>query len=191
MHLESFIAQVTPEPKVSYLTEESRVKMGGGVWTPIESGGHAPGHLSFYHAEQKIMICGDAVLPQISPNVSLLPGSDPQPLHTFMLSLEKLGKYDVEIAFPGHRKPFTYFRERTELLIKHHEERLERIAEMLAKKPRTGYEVCELLFGNELGIHQMRFAMSEALAHLLELIRIGRVQLLKGSEEQVDVFKLV
>ncbi|MNW13626.1 hypothetical protein D3C71_2116280 [compost metagenome] len=62
---------------------------------------------------------------------------------------------------------------------------------MLAKKPRTGYEVCELLFGNELGIHQMRFAMSEALAHLLELIRIGRVQLLKGSEEQVDVFKLV
>ncbi|MNW37519.1 putative metallo-hydrolase YflN [compost metagenome] len=190
-HMESFISQVTPVPEVTYLSEESRFRMGGRIWLPIETGGHAPGHLSFYHTEQKIMICGDAVLPQISPNVSFLPGSDPMPLHTFMVSLDKLSAYEVDIAFPGHRNPFIYFGERTRLLIKHHEERLERIVNMLAEQAMTGYEVCAVLFGNELGIHQMRFAMSETLAHVIELIRLGQVQISDGSDRQTDVFKLV
>ncbi|MNE77081.1 hypothetical protein D3C80_1733660 [compost metagenome] len=55
----------------------------------------------------------------------------------------------------------------------------------------TGYEVCAVLFGNALGIHQMRFAMSEALAHVIELIRLGRIQVSEGSDRQTDIYKLV
>lgn len=62
------------------------------------------------------MICGDAVLPQISPNVSLLPGSDPQPLQTFLQGLRELGSYPVSMAFPGHREPFTGFAHRVSVL---------------------------------------------------------------------------
>lgn len=190
-HLESFISQVSPSPEVTYITDGSLIKMGGRMWTAIESGGHAPGHLSFYNAEQGMMICGDAVLPQISPNISFLPGSDPQPLHSFMNSLVKLGAYKVEIAFPGHRNPFTYFEERTQLLIKHHEERLERIKKMLVVGPITAYEVCAQLFGHELGIHQLRFAMSETFAHLIELVRIGHVRIIKGDGDRADVYELI
>lgn len=191
VHLEGFLPQVSPRPNVSYLMDGSVITMGGRMWTAIESGGHAPGHLSFYNVEKRIMICGDAVLPQISPNISLLPGSDPQPLHSFMISLKKLGEYKVEIAFPGHRNPFTYFEERTQTLINHHEQRLERIKTMLVGGPLTGYEVCAQLFGDALGIHQMRFAMSETLAHLIELVRLGHAQMLQGDGDRADVYELI
>ncbi|MMZ66973.1 hypothetical protein D1872_295120 [compost metagenome] len=46
----------------------------------------------------------------------------------------------------------------------------------------SGFEVCAALFGTDLGIHQMRFAMSEALAHLVELVRRGR-----AVEEAADL----
>ncbi|MBP2002171.1 glyoxylase-like metal-dependent hydrolase (beta-lactamase superfamily II) [Paenibacillus shirakamiensis] len=173
-HLEGFVSQVLPEPRVSYLDEGKPFMMGGVSWIPIETGGHAPGHLSFYDKETCTILCGDAVLPQISPNVSYLPGSDPQPLQSFTDGMLKLAGYPVVKAYPGHRHPFDYFRERLESLLLHHEERLSFIERLLQERPHNGFEVCTALFGTKLGIHQMRFAMSEALAHLIELVRQGR-----------------
>lgn len=184
-HLHGFVAQVTPAPEVTFLREGESVRMGGRAWLPVETGGHAPGHLSFYDAEHKLMFCGDAVLPQISPNVSFLPGSDPQPLRSFLDSLAKLSGYEVATAYPGHRHPFDYFGERVRQLLQHHEERLARIEGLLRERPQTGFDVCAALFGTELGIHQMRFAMSETLAHLVELVRQGRAieQRVHGDSE--------
>ncbi|MNJ36653.1 ribonuclease Z [compost metagenome] len=173
-HMSSFIPQVTPSPDITFVSEEVPIIMGGRSWEPVMSGGHAPGHLSFYNRNKKIMLCGDAVLPQISPNISLVPGSEPEPLCSFVDALKRLGTYDVEMAFPGHRNPFNYFGERTRLLIEHHEERLQRIEQLLQQEPLTGFQICNSLFGTNLGIHQMRFAMSETLAHLVELVRQGR-----------------
>lgn len=180
-HMESFVPQVSPSAEVTYIHEGDEFLMGGQRWRAIESAGHAPGHLSFYDVRRGLMLCGDAVLPQISPNVSLMPGSDPQPLQSFINSLRKLGKYEVAQAFPGHRRPFTHFTERTAMLIQHHEERLETVQALLAKQPMSGFAVCSALFGTELGIHQMRFAMSEALAHLIELVRRGQAVQIPGD----------
>ncbi|RCX19816.1 glyoxylase-like metal-dependent hydrolase (beta-lactamase superfamily II) [Fontibacillus phaseoli] len=189
LHLESFLPEVTPDPVVTYLAEGETIVMGGRNWTGIESAGHAPGHLSFYDPERRLMLCGDAVLPQISPNVSLLPGSDPQPLKSFLDSLIKLGAYEVDKAFPGHRNPFPHFAERTRALLAHHEERLDRIEAILAERDVTGFDVCAALFGLELGIHQMRFAMSETLAHLTELVRRGRAAEI-GNPDGSRVFRI-
>ncbi|MDU4698473.1 MAG: MBL fold metallo-hydrolase [Paenibacillus sp.] len=188
-HLDGFVAQVRPAPEVTFLREEEPVWMGGRAWLPIETAGHAPGHLSFYNAEQKLMFCGDAVLPQISPNVSYLPGSDPQPLQSFLDSLVKLSAYEVETAYPGHRNPFDYFGERIRLLLQHHEERLQRIEGMLRERPQTAFDVCVALFGTELGIHQMRFAMAETMAHLVELVRQERAAEQANAEAADDIIR--
>ncbi|MNS14813.1 Hydroxyacylglutathione hydrolase [compost metagenome] len=173
-HLAGFLPQVTPEPRVSYIDEGTPLEMGDCLWLPIETGGHAPGHMSFYQAQSRTILCGDAVLPQISPNISFLPGSDPQPLQSYTDAMLKLAGYAVDFAYPGHRHPFDYFRERLEALLFHHEERLGVIEGLLKERPRSCFEVCTSLFGSKLGIHQMRFAMSETLAHLIELVRQGR-----------------
>lgn len=174
-HLESFNSQVLPQPTVSYFSEVERFRMGGRDWQLIVTGGHAPGHVSFYHADSGQMLCGDAVLPQISPNVSLVPGSDVQPLLTFLQGLRKLGELPVSMAFPGHREPFAGFAHRVGSLLTHHEERLDTAAALLASGPLSGFAVCEILFRSRVTtVHQMRFAMSETLAHLAELVRRKR-----------------
>lgn len=175
-HLDSFLPQVEPQPEITFVADGEILRLGDRSWTVIETAGHAPGHLSFYEDGQGIILCGDAVLPQISPNISLLPGSDPNPLHSFLDSLDKLKGFKVRVAFPGHRNPFSGFEERIDRLLLHHEERLEKIEGLLDDRARSGFEVCGALFGISLSIHQMRFAMAETLAHLIELVRRGRIE---------------
>lgn len=188
-HLESFNSQVEPQPVVSYLDTAETFNMGGREWQLIVTGGHAPGHVSFYHAGSGHMICGDAVLPQISPNVSLLPGSDPQPLQTFLHGLRELGSYPVSMAFPGHREPFAGFAHRTDSLLAHHEGRLDTTEALLAGGPLSGFAVCEILFRRRVTtVHQMRFAMSETLAHLVELVRQERATIIEDEANGVILF---
>ncbi|WP_411343551.1 MBL fold metallo-hydrolase [Paenibacillus sp. WLX1005] len=175
-HLHSFISQVTPQPHLSIIVPGQPLQMGGRTWETIETSGHAAGHISFYEPEQKMIFCGDAVLPQISPNISLIPGSDPHPLHLYLQGLHELGKYEVEQAYPGHRRPFTAFQERTIKLLEHHSERLDKMEHMLRQQPSSGYDICIGLFNSKLSLHQLRFAMSETLAHLAELERCGRIR---------------
>lgn len=174
-HLESFLPQVAPQPEISYIDAAGPLTIGGREWTPLLTGGHAPGHVSLYEADSGLIFCGDAILPQISPNVGLQPGSDPQPLLTFLEGLRALRSLRVSRAFPGHREPFTAWAERADSLLRHHEERLDTAARLLDSGPRSGFAVCEALFRSRVSsAHQLRFAMSEALAHLAELVRRGR-----------------
>lgn len=171
VHLLEFLPQVSPIPEITIVDGGSYITLGGRSWLAIESGGHAPGHLSLYDQDLGIMMCGDAILPQISPNISLIPGSDPEPLYTFMNSLQHLRDYEVNNAFPGHRNPFSTYHQRIVELLHHHEERLMKIEQLLLHSPQSGYEICCTLFGNSLSTHQMRFAICEGLAHLQELVR--------------------
>ncbi|MDR0266971.1 MAG: MBL fold metallo-hydrolase [Paenibacillus sp.] len=181
-HMNGFLAQITPKPEVSFILKGQKFAMGGREWLPIETAGHAPGHVSFYHEESGIILCGDAVLPQISPNVSLMPGSDPEPLQSFMQGLQKLKKFEVSTAYPGHRSSFQHFDDRLETLLLHHEERLAKLEQLIASGPASGFELCISLFSSKLGIHQMRFAMCETLAHTRELERRGRITSQSGTD---------
>ena len=179
-HFDSFIAYVSPQPEVTYL-EQSNIRLGDREWQVIVTNGHASGHACFYHEASQEMLCGDQILPQISPNISYIPGSDPQPLQSFMGSLKMLQTYDVTIAYPGHRNPFRHYQERIADLLTHHEERLVKFVELLTA-PKTAYECCLAVFNAKLTVHQLRFAMSETLAHLIELERRGLVRAEENTE---------
>lgn len=168
-NMRSFVAQVSPQPEQLHVLKPGEsLLLGDQAWQMIESHGHAFGHLSFYHAEQQVLFCGDHVLPVITPNVSYMPGLDENPLASFLDSLEQLAQLPVRHALPGHRDPFSHFRERSLELIRHHEERLDQI-QALGKQRMTAYELCQALFGTRLTIHQLRFAMGETIAHWIYL----------------------
>lgn len=174
-HMNSFVEWVSPQPEVTILAPSSLIWLGDREYATIETPGHAAGHLCFYDPIDLIMFCGDHVIPQISPNVSYIPGMDPNPLYSFLTSLESIGKYDVRMAYPGHREPFATFTSRTKELILHHQERLEQMR-LLLQMPTTAYQLCLSVFGDHLPIHQLRFAMSETLAHLIYLREAGEVR---------------
>ncbi|WP_248927458.1 MBL fold metallo-hydrolase [Paenibacillus hamazuiensis] len=175
-HMDGFVAAVSPQPEVSLLEPGQRVRLGDRDYEAIHTPGHAAGHLVFYDAEERIMFCGDHVLPQITPNVSYLPGGiDENPLGSFLRSLEDIGRYPVAKAYPGHREPFERFAERTGEIIAHHHQRIEQMRRILSA-PQSGFAVCRAMFGDKLSLHQLRFALSETIAHLIYMEQSGMVR---------------
>ncbi|EFM09244.1 beta-lactamase domain protein [Paenibacillus curdlanolyticus YK9] len=179
-NLDSFLASVSPQPTVTYMKPGEPIAFGGIAWQSIDAPGHALGQLLFYDPISQSILCGDQVMPDITPNVSLVPDELDDPLDAFMQSLEELSVLNVSRAFPGHRNPFTSFSERCLELKRHHAQRLDAIVELLEEPQRqlaTGFELCELLFGtrHRENKHNLRFAMAETLAHLVHLVKRGRI----------------
>jgi glyoxylase-like metal-dependent hydrolase (beta-lactamase superfamily II) len=187
-HMKGFIPLVSPQPDVSIIRDGEQVSIGDRTYLAIHTPGHATGHLCFYNEATREIFCGDQVLPQITPNVSLLPGGDPDPLASFLDSLERVGKLQVSLAMPGHRDPFSSFTERSEEIVRHHEARLLQIRGLLSE-PMTAFQMCRKLFGDKLSIHQLRFAMGETMAHLVYLEQRGFVKTSMNHEGVVHYAK--
>ncbi|MBB6733531.1 MBL fold metallo-hydrolase [Cohnella zeiphila] len=174
-HLRNVIGQVLPHPRdVRPLPEPGETfEMAGTVWTLIGGEGHAPGHRSFYQPDLRRLICGDQVLPDITPNIGWMPGTDPDPLGSYLASLRAMLPLEADLAFPGHRDPFGELRTRIGEILAHHDERLDRMVSLLAEwGPMTAYETAGRLFRAKVmdDSHQLRFAMAETIAHLERLV---------------------
>ncbi|GGE07059.1 MBL fold metallo-hydrolase [Marinithermofilum abyssi] len=187
-HLRGFRPWVEPHPRPSFIQAGETLRMGDRSYEVLHTPGHADGHLSFYDAERQWLIGGDFLLPKITPNISLWPGCDPNPLKTYLHTLKRLKELPVQKVFPSHGPVFDSYRERIEALEAHHQERLRVMREFLQKQPATSVEVCEATFGTELNIHHLRFALSETLAHLEYLVSEGHAY--KRREGKVWRFSL-
>ncbi len=176
-HLESFVEKVSPQPEVTFIEAEQTIRIGGLNYEAIAAPGHARGQLCFYSREKRWIFCGDQVLPDITPNISIVPGEECDPLQQFLDNLTQLRGYEVDLAFPGHRDPFSAFGVRITEIIDHHLRRLDTMHNLLAEKSYTGFAMCEKLFGARIAgnSHQFRFAMSETLAHLYYLENNKRI----------------
>ncbi|MFC5402131.1 MBL fold metallo-hydrolase [Cohnella soli] len=188
-HMSGFAAKVSPRPTdIQLLGVGETFRMGGIEWRIHGGEGHAPGHLLFHDAGSGQLLCGDQVLPDISPNIGWMPGGDPDPLGSFLDSLRQLEPLDVTFVYPGHRDPFRDYRGRVVELLEHHERRLRKMAELLTDgddSDKSAFEVCELLFGARLrgNTHNLRFALAETIAHLEHMVRRGTAVRVEGATE--------
>lgn len=189
-HMQGFRDKVSPQPETMNILQLDDVfRMGGLEWELIGGEGHAPGHISFYNPSSGKLLCGDQVLPDISPNIGWMPGGDPDPLGSFLSSLREMLPLEVNRAYPGHRNPFSEYKQRIEELLDHHERRLLKMLELFGEEERSAFEVCELLFGTRLrsNAHQLRFALAETIAHIIQLEKRGfLVRLERESSVKIE-----
>jgi glyoxylase-like metal-dependent hydrolase (beta-lactamase superfamily II) len=153
------------------------VSIGGRNWRVIVGYGHAPEHASFYCQELDVLISGDMVLPRISTNVSVF---DYEPeANPLLLYLNSLSGYDdvpeTALVLPSHGRPFRGLHERISQQHEHHAERLQDLLNA-CQEPRCAFDILPVLFRRELDVHQMTFAMGEALAHLHTLYFKGKLR---------------
>lgn len=148
------------------------------LWTP----GHTPGHFVLINRQRGLMFSGDHLLHTISSNIGKFPGSTPDPLGEYMNSLKIIADLDLKEVLPAHGQTFTNYRERAHDLIKHHHERLDKIAATLEKEPRTAAQVIHGIWGDRLQGFNRYLALVEVLSHLERLKLDGRVVAEEGQQ---------
>ena len=168
-------AMTLPWPATSVIEPGESLQIGARRFRVIATPGHSDQHLVFYCAEERLLLCGDAVLIKITPNISLWPHGRPDPLADYLQSLDRLAALPVDLALPGHGPLIRAFGERLTELRAHHHERLE-IMEQVTGGGAAAFSICTAVFPTSaLSPHQLRFAMAETLAHVEYLVGVGRL----------------
>jgi glyoxylase-like metal-dependent hydrolase (beta-lactamase superfamily II) len=146
-------------------------------WQVLVLPGHADGHIVL--SRDGVLVAGDTILGSITPQVGLFPDSRPDPLEDFVHSLERIAELRPRLALPGHGRLIEDAPERARAIVEHHTVRLDRTAAALADGPRNAWEVALAIF-DRIPPGQQRFALTETLAHLERLVRLGRAERLDG-----------
>ncbi|HYC02853.1 MAG TPA: MBL fold metallo-hydrolase [Azospirillaceae bacterium] len=156
------------------IAEGDAIPIGNTDWRIITGSGHSPEMACLFDVERRILISGDQVLPSISPNVAAWPDApEADPLADFLESLRRLRALPEDtLVLPSHGLPFRGLHERIDQLTAHHAERLERTLEV-CRTPVSVADLAKVLFERELDLHQLAFALGEALAHLNRLVHQG------------------
>ncbi|SFE21046.1 Glyoxylase, beta-lactamase superfamily II [Lentibacillus persicus] len=162
----AFVPIVTPFPKVDhYFKDGETVRIGAFDYEVIATPGHSDGLVTFYNRDKNTLLSTDHILPKITPNISYWFHGDPNPLGSYLDSLDRIKQLDAAFVIPSHGDPFHGANDRINEIKAHHADRLDETLEALGNGG-TVYQVCQQLFKKELTVHEMRFAVGETLAHL-------------------------
>ena len=145
-------------------------------WTP----GHSPGHICFYERAQRVLLTGDHVLPTVTPNVSLHPQQQGNPLGDYLASLERLMPLEVEEVLPAHEYSFPDLQGRLREIADHHDTRLDEMLAIVGDDGATAYDVASAIIWttgtfDSFSHWTRRAAISETLAHLEYMVYQGRL----------------
>jgi glyoxylase-like metal-dependent hydrolase (beta-lactamase superfamily II) len=162
------------------------------VWTP----GHTPGHICLHDADHDVLLTGDHLLPRISPNIGLTPGSKDSPLASYLDSLRALGGYDSAEALPAHEYRFRGIAGRAGTLIEHHDVRAREVLDVIAASDyATVWDVTTKLTWSrgwdQINGFMRRAALFETAAHIQYLEQEGRLAVRPGAPGKPDRLEVV
>lgn len=169
--------------KFSTVTDGQGIAMGDYHFRCVATPGHTVGHMCLYEPDKKLLVSGDHVLADITPNISLFTNTEGNPLRDYLASLDKVCRLEVDLVLPGHRRVINNLRERAGQLKRHHAERAEEIIAILKKGAADGYTVASQMTWDldcptweQFPTPQKWFATGEAIAHLVYLENEGRAK---------------
>jgi len=176
------------------LKESDTISIGDYLFKCVETPGHTRGHMCLYEPNKKILVAGDHILNDITPNI-LLWSDEWNPLKEYLESLDKVYELDIELVLPGHRGIFRNCKERIQELKHHHQKRFDEIISILGKGGKNAFQVGSLMNWDIIydswdlfPVSQKWFAIGEAISHLKYLEEKKRIK--RKMENQKIVFSL-
>jgi glyoxylase-like metal-dependent hydrolase (beta-lactamase superfamily II) len=158
-------------PELNILGDDDIIAVGHYRFRCIETPGHTPGHICLYEPDEKILIAGDHILGDITPNIQCW-SDNTNPLKQYLASLDKVFDLEVELVLPGHRRLFRNYKERIEELRVHHKNRLDEVHHILTGGPNTAFQLASNMTWDiecdsweQFPVAQKWFATGEAIAH--------------------------
>ncbi|MFA7660952.1 MAG: MBL fold metallo-hydrolase [Anaerovoracaceae bacterium] len=149
----------------------------------IDLKGHTPGIVGLYEREHKILFCGDHILGKITPNITFWGFQYGDILGTYLDSLDRVYKMDIDFLFSSHRFLVDDHRKRIKELYDHHNKRLDEAREALKKTAKSTVRTVTKQMHWDINSKswddfpkaQKWFAAGEAHAHLEHLRALGEV----------------
>lgn len=168
-------------PEFKIIADGQQIQYGDYTFTCVETPGHTLGHTCLYEAEKRLLISGDHLLMDITPNITCW-ADDRNPLDSYLKSLKKVVELDVDLVLPGHRRLFSDHRGRIRELQDHHQRRLNEVMNILNGSTLCAYDIASLMTWDiraaswdHFPVVQQWFATGEAIAHLRYLEEKGQV----------------
>jgi glyoxylase-like metal-dependent hydrolase (beta-lactamase superfamily II) len=142
--------------------------------------GHSPSDTLLWDADRRILFVADHLLAHISSNALITrpldgSGERTQALVTYLESLRRTRELPAEIVLPGHGEPITDHVALIDERFAQSRRRAEKIHELIAERPRTGYELAQDLWG-DVAVTQAFLTLSEVIGHVDLLINEGRAR---------------
>ena len=166
-------------PEISILQEGDEIIAGNYRFRCVSTPGHSLGHTCLYEPHKKILVAGDHILIDITPNIQCW-SDDQNPLQNYLKSLDKVNDMEIDLVLPGHRRLITDHRARIAELKEHHQRRLREVLSILGGDSQTAYQVASQMAWDldcdswgQFPRAQKWFATGEAIAHLRYLQRKG------------------
>ncbi len=184
------------EPFPPHTELEGGETLPGDGWSieVLSTPGHTPGSLVFRLPEAGLLLTGDTVLRDITPNAIVdedpqRPGERFRSLSRYFETLAKLRDRDRgETALTGHGEPVTDLRAHIDLLEERYRRRAFKIEAALARGPLTARELVTELFPRVKTLNVF-LAWSEVTGFLMYLEDLARVE--KIEERLLDRYRLV
>ena len=157
-------------------TEEVEI-IGGKEVCILPTPGHTHDHLSFYFPGERLLLSGDHVLPEITPNLSPnMFARDFRPLRSFLASLSRVEELPADMVYPAHGRPFGDLKGRIAAIRAHHDVRKDLTLKAVQEGPKSAFAVSRDIFGAELNEFDQFLALNETYVHLLELTHEGLIE---------------
>lgn len=159
----------------------------------VHTPGHTRGHNCLYEEDEKLLLSGDHILGDITPNISNWDGEE-DPLSDYLFSLKLVRELEIDLVLPGHRSLIRDPVRRIDELIEHHRERAHEVLDIMGTGAMNGFSIASRMTWDlsyksfeEFPIMQKWFALGEALAHIRLLESNER--LLKEDREGIVFYR--
>jgi glyoxylase-like metal-dependent hydrolase (beta-lactamase superfamily II) len=158
------------------LSDGDVVRVGALGLVALHTPGHAPDHLAYWMADDRVLFTGDLVLGRGSSMVTYPEGD----VAAYLRSLERVAELRPRMLFPGHWDPVTDAEAKID---EYREHRLARerqvVRELETGGPGTARELTERVYAAELAASGAREQLLRAAemtlrAHLRKLVDEGR-----------------
>lgn len=181
-------------PELNIISDGDTVSIGDYRFACVLTPGHTAGHMCLYEPARKILIAGDHLLIDITPNIQCW-SDETNPLKDYLASLDKVGALDVAHVLPGHRRLFSDHRRRIQELKHHHAARAAEALKILEDGPMSAFAVASKMHWDircdswdAFPVAQRWFATGEAISHLRFLEEEGKI--VRGSDNHITVYGL-
>jgi len=153
------------------IVDNEIINIGSENWKIVVGNGHSPEHACLLSDSLGIFICGDLVLPRISPHIGVYADEqDNNPLDDYLNTLKNLHSIQNDVmVLPSHNEPYRGLHYRLDSLSLHHARRLDQFLSA-CEKPATAIDIARQVFKKRLDSSQLGLAAAETIAHLNHLM---------------------